>query len=334
MASATSNLWALQFQEGKEGKTGATGPTGEFNFRGAWSSATTYAKGDATEEGGSTYASLKATNKNHKPSELGEWWSLVAKAGEGGGGGGVTEPAKEKNTVAGHEALSKTVTSTSNTAYGYRALRSTETGSENTGIGVEALEKNTGVGTNTAVGFQAAKNTTIGDENTAVGARALIANEIGAANTAIGFEAQISGNKEAEENTSVGVHTLEKNKEGSRNTVVGMNALRETLKSEHNTAVGWGTGLKNKGNASVFIGYEAGRNEEGSNKLYIANSSTETPLILGDFSAPSLTLLSGGGTFRIFDKESGSKRKSVTGVTVTPKELAEILGEFGFVTVV
>jgi len=34
----------------------------------------------------------------------------------------------------------------------------------------------------------------------------------------------------------------------------------------------------------VFIGYEAGYNETGSNKLYIDNSDTEDPLIYGDFS--------------------------------------------------
>ncbi|MEE9911519.1 MAG: tail fiber domain-containing protein, partial [Deltaproteobacteria bacterium] len=39
------------------------------------------------------------------------------------------------------------------------------------------------------------------------------------------------------------------------------------------------------GIGNVFLGYNAGRNETGSGKLYIANSSTATPLIYGDFSA-------------------------------------------------
>jgi hypothetical protein len=34
---------------------------------------------------------------------------------------------------------------------------------------------------------------------------------------------------------------------------------------------------------NVFIGYKAGYNETGSNKLYIANSDTIAPLIAGDF---------------------------------------------------
>jgi hypothetical protein len=38
------------------------------------------------------------------------------------------------------------------------------------------------------------------------------------------------------------------------------------------------------GSSNVFLGYRAGYNETGSNKLYIANSNTNPPLIYGDFS--------------------------------------------------
>lgn len=80
--------------EGKEGKEGKEGPKGEFNYRGTWSAATEYAKGDATTQEGSTYASLKPANKGHEPKAEGEWWHVIAKegkAGSGGGGGGGTE---------------------------------------------------------------------------------------------------------------------------------------------------------------------------------------------------------------------------------------------------
>jgi hypothetical protein len=40
----------------------------------------------------------------------------------------------------------------------------------------------------------------------------------------------------------------------------------------------------------VFIGYQAGLTETQSNKLYIANSSTSTPLIAGDFSASTVRI--------------------------------------------
>ena len=41
----------------------------------------------------------------------------------------------------------------------------------------------------------------------------------------------------------------------------------------------------------LFLGYQAGYNETGSNKLYIDNSSTSDPLIEGDFSSNTVTNL-------------------------------------------
>ena len=40
---------------------------------------------------------------------------------------------------------------------------------------------------------------------------------------------------------------------------------------------------------SIFVGHMAGSQETGSNKLYIDNSSTATPLIYGDFETDSVT---------------------------------------------
>lgn len=61
----------------------------------------------------------------------------------------------------------------------------------------------------------------------------------------------------------------------------------------YNVAVGYeagrGTAVGNK-TGGVFIGYQAGKNENGNNKLYIENSSSSTPLIGGDFSADEVYL--------------------------------------------
>jgi len=52
----------------------------------------------------------------------------------------------------------------------------------------------------------------------------------------------------------------------------------------HNTFVGYGAGIENvSGSGNVFIGASAGSNETGSEKLYIANTNTTSPLIYGDF---------------------------------------------------
>jgi len=59
----------------------------------------------------------------------------------------------------------------------------------------------------------------------------------------------------------------------------------------HNTFVGYGAGVENRsGSKNVFIGAEAGSNEAGSEKLYIANTSTTSPLIYGDFAAGYLQI--------------------------------------------
>ena len=46
----------------------------------------------------------------------------------------------------------------------------------------------------------------------------------------------------------------------------------------------------NTGTDNIFIGYQAGYNETGSNKLYISNSNTSNPLIYGDFSTGKVTI--------------------------------------------
>jgi len=91
------------------------------------------------------------------------------------------------------------------------------------------------------------------------------------------------------------------NTTGSNNTANGMNSLSSNVIGSNNTALGFESGLSNTaddntfigyqagysnttGLNNVFLGYQAGYNELGSNKLYIANSATNPPLIYGDFS--------------------------------------------------
>ncbi|MCB0535783.1 MAG: hypothetical protein KDD14_26505, partial [Saprospiraceae bacterium] len=52
------------------------------------------------------------------------------------------------------------------------------------------------------------------------------------------------------------------------------------------------------GSGNVFLGNFAGGGETGSDKLYIDNTSTSTPLIYGDFSSNALTV---NGSLRIKD---------------------------------
>ena len=69
------------------------------------------------------------------------------------------------------------------------------------------------------------------------------------------------------------------NTTGSNNTAIGRNALQSITSGSQNTAIGLGAGSTNsQGTGNIFVGYMAGSQETGSNKLYIDNSSTTTPL--------------------------------------------------------
>jgi hypothetical protein len=104
------------------------------------------------------------------------------------------------------------------------------------------------------------------------------------------------------------------NTTGSNNTAIGKNALQIVTSGSQNTALGVGAGSANlQGTGNVFIGYMAGAQETGSNKLYIDNSSTTTPLISGDFEQDSVTI---NGDVKVTGNLSADKVVSSTGAAV------------------
>jgi hypothetical protein len=127
-----------------------------------------------------------------------------------------------------------------------------------------------------------------GDSNTFVGDLA-------------GYDTRFSTTNRA--NTYVGASAGSMNQEGMGNVLVGYGAGSQIVGGNYNTALGcsalvslehdvaFNTCLGNKvgysnitGSGNVFLGYEAGYYETGSNKLYIANSrDTSDVLIYGDF---------------------------------------------------
>jgi hypothetical protein len=80
-----------------------------------------------------------------------------------------------------------------------------------------------------------------------------------------------------------------------------------------NTALGYAAGRNNiTGSGNVFIGYQAGQNELGSNRLYIDNSNTASPLIYGEFDNNNVKI---NGDFQLTTKTPASA--AATGVTGT-----------------
>ncbi|MFZ1289039.1 MAG: tail fiber domain-containing protein [Melioribacteraceae bacterium] len=204
------------------------------------------------------------------------------------------------NTAVGNLALAANISGTWNTALGWSALRSNTSGA-NTAIGYAALVDNVGGSSNTAVGSQALSYNTTGVNNVAVGNRALESNTDKGLNTALGTWALRDAN--ANNNTAIGYHAMYQNTTGFSNTALGSNSLSSitigkfnvalgsgtminNLEGDYNTAVGYNAGYGSSGvsnSGNVFLGYQAGYSETGSNKLYIENSNSSTPLIWGDF---------------------------------------------------
>ena len=191
------------------------------------------------------------------------------------------------------------------------------------GIGVKAFEESNaaeGIAVGFESGVRARNNTTLvgnytgynagnsstfighgagatinGKYNTAIGANTIQGQDgYGEKNTALGYDAGNalrSGNK----NTAIGYQSLYNHPNGSENTAVGHQALYYLdSKFNYNTAVGGNAGELVKGNGNVFIGYKAGPQSNGtvnlSNKLYINNQQSNTPLIKGDFNLGSVTI--------------------------------------------
>ena len=197
-----------------------------------------------------------------------------------------------KNVAIGSEALKNNTSGSENTALGYRSLTNNTYGYANTATGFKTLYSNVSGNLNAAQGFNAMHFNTSGTANSAFGAFALLVNTMGIFNTAFGTSALVSNtvgdsnsivgtggsyhNVAGNENVSMGVASNYHNQNGNRNTIIG-------------TRSGYGDSLHNK-SGNVFIGFEAGFHEQGDNKLYIENSSSNVPLIYGEFDSDSLHL--------------------------------------------
>ena len=201
--------------------------------------------------------------------------------------------------IIGEDAAINANQNTEVTAIGQGALRSNTTGAGNTAIGTGAiLGANTTGNENTAVGHIALRSNTTGSQNTALGSGALDLNVTGSNNIAIGQRALEKGTT-AENNVAIGGRALENNSGNS------------------NVAIGNYSGNTNiSGDSNIFIGHLAGYNEMGSNKLYIANDSTDTPLVFGDFAADALAI-NGGLTVDSAKNERGATTWFTAALTCT-----------------
>jgi hypothetical protein len=156
-------------------------------------------------------------------------------------------------------------------------------------LGYDAGTNNTGA-CNSFVGVSAGYSNNISADNSFMGYMAGYANTTGYDNTFIGFKAG-NANIGGIYNSFMGSMAGYFNTTGYDNTFVGYSAGYSNIGGRDNTFLGYYAGNSNTaGNANVFLGYSSGSNETASNKLYISNSDTPTPLIWGDFSSRQLKI--------------------------------------------
>ncbi len=160
-----------------------------------------------------------------------------------------------------------------NTSYGTSALASITTGNYNSAFGQNSLFETTEGIANDAFGYNSLKRNTTGSYNSSVGSWSLFSNTTGSFNNAFGRSSLIN------------------NSTGAYNTAVGKDTLTTNTTGSNNLSMGYQSGYSNEtGSGNIFIGYQSGYNETGSNKLYIDNSNTSSPLIYGDFDTNKLTV--------------------------------------------
>lgn len=172
------------------------------------------------------------------------------------------------------------------TFFGYQSGK-TSTGDDNIGIGNYSLTSNTTGARNTAVGMHGLRTNTTGNDNMAFGRASLYNNTTGSNNTAIASAALFS-NTTGVDNLALGTNALYVNTTGNYNIGIGASALFQ-VNGNLNVGIGFSAGSLKNGNGNVYIGPYAGKSTIGltgeNNKLYIANTEGEVPLIYGDFSA-------------------------------------------------
>ncbi len=231
------------------------------------------------------YAAQNSTNTNNKNNTSLGFRSAFSMQGYSNtviGGDAMGKPAVSytvNNVVAvGDSVLFNIATgANSNTAVGTKTLFTNTSGRSNTAIGALALHDNTTGSNNVAIGDSAAYNSTASSQ-IAIGSKAMFTNTSGTGNTIIGY------------------NSLFNNATGGGNATLGFNTLLSNISGSTNTAIGNLAGQANLGSGNVFLGYSAGQNETGSNKLYIDNSNTSSPLVYGDFNT---NLLRVNGTLNI-----------------------------------
>ncbi len=187
------------------------------------------------------------------------------------------------NSFLGAGSGNSNTTGYSNSFLGYKSGANNTTGSENSFVGTASGASNTTGSGNSFVGTASGANNTTGFYNSFLGYQSGYANTTGRYNSFLGYQSGYS-NTTGYFNLFLGYRSGYDNTTGRYNLFLGNYSGYNNTTGNYNSFLGYSSGYNNTtGSRNVFLGYYAGYNETGSNKLYIENSSSATPLIYGEF---------------------------------------------------
>lgn len=221
-------------------------------------------------------------------------------------GGSVTSIGANLRNVFIGRAGSGSATGTRNVLIGIDCAPGITTGQYNTclgdlcGYGITTGQRNVLIGANNAAASNPSYTTIVGMSSCAGSNVSAIGYQAGQQNTAdanvfVGFESgYICTGTGSVSNVYIGSSAGRGLTSGthSYNTIIGAAANRNASVNNYNVMIGAHSGHSvTTGSSNVLIGYYAGYFlTTQSNQLYIANSSTTTPLIQGDFSTKNLII--------------------------------------------
>jgi hypothetical protein len=157
-------------------------------------------------------------------------------------------------------------------------------------------------GSNLFIGMEAGNSNLSGSSNTFLGNESGWSNSSGNSNVFLGNQAG-KNNLDGTQNTMVGIGAGQDGEFGLNNIFLGAYAGYNKSGGSDNVILGAYSGSFNgTGSGNIFIGRSAGQNETGSDKLYLDNSPTSSPLIWGDLDHDIITI---HGTMGVSTKSPG-----------------------------
>ncbi len=197
---------------------------------------------------------------------------------------------QSQNLFIGKAAGAETTEGETNLFVGYESGKSNTTGDNNLFVGCESGSSNTTGDNNLFIGSKSGKYNTTGYTNFFIGCESGRFNSTGYNNVFLGYRSG-QQNTGGNHNLFMGSYSGTSNSTGIQNSFVGYQSGQSNTEGSANLFIGNQSGYSNTtGDGNVFLGYQAGYNETGSNKLYIENSSSSTPLIYGEFDNDIVTI--------------------------------------------